>query len=106
MSQTMSSKILLQGAIPPELAAALKAFVPTTYADAVALIALGLISVGYLLPSYTWNRPDPYAYIWYERPQQKECATNRVKVTKNIVQRMEELVSIGRKYVNQGEEFG
>jgi hypothetical protein len=65
---------------------------PANYADAAALAVIATASVAYTLRKYTWDRPDPYEYIWYERPQANGAKGNAARVTRNIAQRLEELV--------------
>lgn len=68
-----------------------KAASPKSAADIAALGVLALGSAGYLLRGYTWDKPDPYDYIWYERPQLKNGgALNAKKETRNIAQKLEE----------------
>lgn len=64
---------------------------PKSAADIAALGVLALGSAGYLLRGYTWDKPDPYDYIWYERPQLKNGgALNAKKETRNIAQKLED----------------
>ncbi|KAH7064935.1 putative NADPH-cytochrome P450 reductase [Macrophomina phaseolina] len=64
---------------------------PQSAADIAALGVLALGSAGYLLRGYTWDKPDPYDYIWYERPQLKNGgALNAKKETRNIAQKLDE----------------
>lgn len=70
----------------------LKNLTPQTYADAAALAVVAVGSAAFTLRKYTWDRPDPYNYIWYERPQSGDGAS-AAKATRNIAQRLEELVS-------------
>ncbi|KAF4539528.1 NADPh-cytochrome p450 reductase [Lasiodiplodia theobromae] len=68
-----------------------KAATPQSYADVAALGVIALGSAGYILRNYTWDKPDPYDYIWYERPQLKNGgALNAKKETRNIAQKLEE----------------
>ncbi|OJD31960.1 nadph-ferrihemoprotein reductase [Diplodia corticola] len=68
-----------------------KAATPQNYADVAALGVIVLGSAGYLLRKYTWDKPDPYDYIWYERPQLKSGRVlNPNKETRNIAQKLDE----------------
>lgn len=51
------------------------------------------MSSAFLLRRYTWDKPDPHEYIFFEKPQAKEGFLNKVKTTRNIAKRLEELVS-------------
>lgn len=66
---------------------------PGTVTDAVAVLALLAASASYFLAGYTWNRPDPYRYIWYQRPQLQDGASgSTTQRTRDISKRLEELV--------------
>lgn len=67
---------------------------PNSFLDAAALAGVGLASGAYLVIDQIWGKPDPYNYIWYERPQQADGAAQAAAVTRNIAERMEELVSL------------
>ncbi|POR35598.1 NADPH--cytochrome P450 reductase [Tolypocladium paradoxum] len=65
---------------------------PGTFIDTMAVLVMAAASVAYLLADYTWNRPDPYRHIWYEKPQDQDGATTSAsRATRNIAQRLEEL---------------
>lgn len=67
---------------------------PATVGDMVALVIMAAMAGAYLFPEYTWNKPSPYRHIWYERPQDQDTATrSATRATRNIAQRLEELVS-------------
>lgn len=68
---------------------------PTSYLDTLALTTVGLVSGAYVLVDQIWGKPDPYNYIFYERPQEADSAALAAnQTTRNIADRMEELVSI------------
>ena len=69
-------------------------FARSAPADDVAVLGLALVaSAGYLLKGIVWDRPDPYHYTWFERPQEKDSAArNLQKETRNIAQKLEETV--------------
>ncbi|KAH8669097.1 hypothetical protein BX600DRAFT_379943 [Xylariales sp. PMI_506] len=69
----------------------LSSITPTTFLDAAALAVIGAGSAVYALRKYTWDRPDPYEHIWYERPQADGSGASVSKITRNIVQRLDEL---------------
>ncbi|MCJ1251128.1 hypothetical protein MMC30_008359 [Trapelia coarctata] len=59
--------------------------------DDVALLGLTVAaSVGYLSKGRLWDKPDPYHYTWFERPQEKDAARNAKKETRDIAQKLEE----------------
>ena len=66
---------------------------PATVGDMVALVIMASMAGAYLFPEYTWNKPSPYRHIWYERPQDQDATTrSATRATRNIAQRLEELV--------------
>ncbi|KAJ9292766.1 hypothetical protein DTO271G3_8465 [Paecilomyces variotii] len=71
----------------------LKQAVPHSAADFVALLVISITLATYLTRGVFWDRPDPYHYLWYERPQLKdgsgEVAAAR-KTTRDIAKKMEE----------------
>ncbi|UNI15405.1 NADPH--hemoprotein reductase [Purpureocillium takamizusanense] len=65
---------------------------PVTVGDMVAAAIMVAMAGAYLLADYTWNKPSPYQYIWYERPQDQDAATrSATRATRNVAQRLEEL---------------
>lgn len=81
--------------LPIDMTELVRQIAPQTYADAAAITVVGLASAAYFLRDYTWDKPDPYRYVWYERPQAQDGATNQAnKTTRNIAERLEELVSL------------
>ncbi|KAH6896535.1 NADP/FAD dependent oxidoreductase [Thelonectria olida] len=82
----MSSEAYLDG-----VGQVLGRMAPNSYLDAVALASVGLASGAYLVIDQIWGKPDPYNYIWYERPQQADGAAQAAATTRNIAERMEEL---------------
>ncbi|KAL6409712.1 hypothetical protein AUP68_06101 [Ilyonectria robusta] len=63
---------------------------PQTAADIVALAAVGVASVAYMLNGVAWNKPDPYHHIWYQRMEARGGAGAGGKATRNIAQKLEE----------------
>ncbi|KAJ0331488.1 hypothetical protein COL922a_011865 [Colletotrichum nupharicola] len=80
----------IPGPLPESTLKLLSQLTPNTFADTAALAAAGLLSAAYVLRGYTWDKPDPYNYIWYEKPQQG-AGGNAAKKSKNIAERLEEL---------------
>lgn len=67
---------------------------PKSFADLVILIVTIIALFGYLARDKTWDKPDPYHHLWFERPQLKNGSKRSAsKQTRNIAQRMEDLVS-------------
>lgn len=64
-----------------------------TYDDAAAGVLIALLSTGYSLRGIAWNKPNPYSYRWYERPQDNmPDDKSRQKITSNIAEQLEESV--------------
>ncbi|KAK1496393.1 NADP/FAD dependent oxidoreductase [Colletotrichum cuscutae] len=89
----------LPGALPESTLKLLSQLAPGTVADTAALAAAGLLSAAYVLRGYAWDRPDPYNYIWYEKPQQGADGNAANKKSKNIAERLEELSHVQGKDV-------
>jgi len=67
---------------------------PKSSADFIILLATIIVLFGYLTRDKTWDKPDPYHHLWFERPQLKDGDTRLAsKQTRNIAQRMKDLVS-------------
>lgn len=85
--------------ITPEFASLLKQVAPSSFLDTIALGIAAAATAAWLLRKYTWDKPDPYHYIYFERPQvQDGFLASRKRVTRNIAQRLEELVSSPTQY--------
>ncbi|GKZ36454.1 hypothetical protein AbraIFM66950_007526 [Aspergillus brasiliensis] len=70
-----------------------KVLTPTGFADYAALTLLAMIGTTYLSRGMIWDQPDPYNYLWYERPQLKMAGAagpNAHQETRNIAQKLEE----------------
>lgn len=71
----------------------LKQAVPHNAADFAALVVISITLAAYLTRGIFWDRPDPYHYLWYERPQLKDgsgAVAAAQKATRNIAKKMEE----------------
>lgn len=66
---------------------------PAHVLDTVAAAILWALAVAYLFPKQTWDTPDSHDIIYYERPQNTQSLGRTKSVTRNIAQRLEELVS-------------
>ncbi|KAH6683600.1 NADP/FAD dependent oxidoreductase [Plectosphaerella plurivora] len=65
---------------------------PQGIADAITMAAVVLVSAAFLLRDFTWDRPDPYRHLWFERPQDNGGSNQRKQhTTRNIAQKLEEL---------------
>ena len=71
----------------------LNPIIPAHILDIIAAGSLGALGIAYLFPKWTWDRPDPYEFIYYQRPQSDVSAGSAAQTTRNIAKRLEELVS-------------
>ena len=61
------------------------------YDDIVILALLALGGASYLTRGSLWDKPDPYHYKWFERPQESALNGRHIKKeTRNIAQKLEE----------------
>ncbi|KAI7780537.1 hypothetical protein LA080_015938 [Diaporthe eres] len=90
-ASSLANTFFQRDALPAEVAQVLKQLAPSSFADTAALAAVGLVSSAFLLRQYTWDKPDPHEYIFFEKPQAQEGFLNKVKTTRNITERLEEL---------------
>ncbi|KAI9742015.1 MAG: hypothetical protein M1834_000404 [Cirrosporium novae-zelandiae] len=60
--------------------------------DDIAALGVSILAVtGYLLKGVLWGKPDPYNYVWYERPQEKLAVKKAArKETRNIAHMLED----------------
>lgn len=61
--------------------------------DVVAMAVLAILSAVYLMRGTLWDRPDPYLYKMYERPQEKMGSKTATTVTRDVAERMQQVVS-------------
>ena len=61
--------------------------------DVVAMAVLAVLSAVYLLRGTLWDRPDPHLYKMYERPQEKMGSTSVNTVSRDVSERMQQMVS-------------
>lgn len=79
--------------MPDGRASALLDIAPASFLDVAAAVIIGFGSLAYLFPKQTWDKPDPYQSIWFERPQNRvDIEGNASQTTRNIAQRLGELV--------------
>ncbi|TKW49691.1 NADPH--cytochrome P450 reductase [Colletotrichum tanaceti] len=84
----------ITGALPEGTLKLINQLAPESLVDTAALAAAGLLSAAYVLRGYVWDRPDPYDYIWYEKPQEDGAGAGggaANKKSRNIAERLEEL---------------
>ena len=87
----MASSTTLDFSIPPRLLPQLAASLrPSSIGDFVTLILLAILGAAYLLRGIAWDKPDPYYYKYFERPQQLEGGSGQQQATRNIAQKLEE----------------
>jgi NADPH-ferrihemoprotein reductase len=76
----------LQSQFPELIATAQKSL---SYDDVAVMIALAVGSTAYLLKGIAWNKPDPFEYMFYERPQEHSEGKRAQSATRNIFKKME-----------------
>ena len=60
--------------------------------DFAAMAVLATLTVLYLFNGTLWNKPDPYLYKMYERPQQNMPGLSASKSTRDIGKKLEQTV--------------
>ena len=88
----MTSHVLENALLDSRLGVVLSRITPTHALDVIASALLAALSLAYLFPKWTWDRPDPHGFIYFERPQSDEGAGSSSSTTRNIAKRLEELV--------------
>ena len=87
----MESSTFPDVSIPPhflhQIATSLR---PSSVGDFITLILLAFLGAAYLLRGIVWDKPDPYYYKYFERPQQLEGSSSQQQATRNITQKLEE----------------
>ncbi|KAI9661865.1 MAG: hypothetical protein M1821_009104 [Bathelium mastoideum] len=72
-------------------------FTPASTTDTITLIILLCLSVVWHTRRWTWDKPNPYSYVWYERPQMKDGGGSACeKQSRDIA---ESLVRAGKRIV-------
>ena len=61
--------------------------------DVVAMAVLAFLSAVYLGRGILWDRPDPHLYKMYERPQEKMGSKSVATVSRDVSERMQQMVS-------------
>jgi len=66
---------------------------PSGFADYAAITTFSLVWGTYFLKGKAWDRPDTTHHLWFEKPQIADAAaTDRVKETRDISQKLQETV--------------
>ena len=58
------------------------------YDDVAAIVAIFLASLAYVTSGTLWNRPDPYRYKLFERPQQLSGARQVAQQSRDLAERL------------------
>ena len=62
--------------------------------DVVAMAVLAILSAVYLVRGTLWDRPDPHLHKMFERPQEKMGSALVATVSRNVSERMQQMVSV------------
>lgn len=73
---------------------------PDTYADIASLALVAASSVAFALRGSAWDKPDPNGAIYFERVQDGQDGLTGANETRNINQRLQELVSLLEDLIN------
>src|SRR5437016_1602714 len=88
----MDSSIFPAPLGPEQLRLLFEILKPGSWTDVAVLGLFALAGVGYSLRGFSWDRPDPYRYIYYERPQERKGAARTASLnTRNVAQKLEDL---------------
>ncbi|KAI5248323.1 cytochrome P450 reductase 1 [Aureobasidium subglaciale] len=60
------------------------------FEDIAAMALVGAASAAYMFKGTLWDKPDPYHYKWFERPQELMGARAGAQQTRNIAEKIEE----------------
>lgn len=72
------------------------------YDDVAAIVAVSLASLAYVTSGTLWNRPDPYRYKLFERPQQHSGRRQVAQQTRDIAERLaKEECDVGLLWASQ-----
>ena len=87
----MDSSTFPDVSIPPHLLHQIAtSLCPSSVGDFITLILLTFLGAAYLLRGIVWDKPDPYYYKYFERPQQLEGGSSQQQATRNIAQKLDE----------------
>jgi hypothetical protein len=65
--------------------------------DVLLLAVILVLGTCYSLKGVTWDKPDTYRHLWYEKPQ-SDVAGSRNKETRDIGAKLEETVSVEKSH--------
>ncbi|THX20795.1 cytochrome P450 reductase 1 [Aureobasidium pullulans] len=60
------------------------------FEDIAAMALVGAASAAYMFKGTLWDKPDPYLYRWFERPQELMGGRAGAQQTRNIAEKLEE----------------
>ncbi|KAI4751152.1 cytochrome P450 reductase 1 [Aureobasidium sp. EXF-3400] len=60
------------------------------FEDIAAMALVGAASAAYMFKGTLWDKPDPYHYKWFERPQELMGGRAGAQQTRNIAEKIEE----------------
>ncbi|THX99431.1 cytochrome P450 reductase 1 [Aureobasidium pullulans] len=60
------------------------------FEDIAAMALVGAASAAYMFKGTLWDKPDPYLYKWFERPQELMGGRAGAQQTRNIAEKLEE----------------
>ncbi|THY63422.1 hypothetical protein D6C99_00559 [Aureobasidium pullulans] len=63
------------------------------FEDIAAMALVGAASAAYMFKGTLWDKPDPYLYKWFERPQKLMGGRAGAQQTRNVAEKLEETVS-------------
>ena len=88
----MASAFLSSPSINRTVTDAVRQLTRTTAYDDIAVLALLVLGgASYLTRGSLWDKPDPYHYKWFERPQESALNGRHTrKETRNVAQKLEE----------------
>lgn len=61
--------------------------------DILAVAIMAILSAVYFLRGTLWDKPDPYLHKMYERPQEEMGSQGPAALTRDVAERMEQVVS-------------
>jgi NADPH-ferrihemoprotein reductase len=87
------STIIPQHWVLPNTYVAAQSLQSASLDDVVAMAVLAILSAVYLGRGTLWDRPDPHLYKMYERPQEKMGSKSMATVSRDVSERMQQMVS-------------
>ena len=87
------STIIPQHWVLPNTYVAAQSLQSASLDDLVAMAVLAILSAVYLGRGTLWDRPDPHLYKMYEQPQEKMGSMSVATVSRDVSERMQQMVS-------------